>query len=306
MTKIRWRYTMAFEVKIIKDSVSREGKNLTTMQLKYPRFIHAEFMTHREFSRNASSSRAIPVAKMIEMVRTDPAMPIHWGANQPGMQADNQLTGEGLAGTVSAWGWAANYAADQAEYMSKLGAHKQVANRILEPFQWISVVMSSTQWANFYGLRCHADAQPEIKLLAEMMREAQYKSVPTPLGEGEWHLPYVCEDDWDKANDYCRVGRITRDMPSYSEMLEILKKVSAARCARVSYLTHDGKPTSITEDLALFDRLAGSQPLHASPLEHQATPDSFDAIDGWKAKQLHGNFVGWIQHRKLLPGEYIG
>ena len=153
---------MAFEVKIIKDSVSREGKNLTTMQLKYPRFIHAEFMTHREFSRNASSSRAIPVAKMIEMVRTDPAMPIHWGANQPGMQADNQLTGEGLAGTVSAWGWAANYAADQAEYMSKLGAHKQVANRILEPFQWISVVMSSTQWANFYGLRCHPEAQPEI------------------------------------------------------------------------------------------------------------------------------------------------
>ena len=296
---------MAFEVKIIKDSVSREGKNLTTMQLKYPRFIHSEFMTHREFSRNASSSRAIPVAKMIEMVRTDPAMPIHWGANQPGMQADNQLTGEGLAGTVSAWGWAANYAADQAEYMSKLGAHKQVANRILEPFQWISVVMSSTQWANFYGLRCHTDAQPEIKLLAEMMREAQYKSVPAPLGEGQWHLPYVREDDWDKANDYCRVGRITRDMPRYSEVLEILKKVSAARCARVSYLTHDGKPTSITEDLVLFDRLAGSQPLHASPLEHQATPDSFDAIDGWKAKQLHGNFVGWIQHRKLLPGEYI-
>lgn len=296
---------MAFEVKIIKDSVSREGKNLTTMQLKYPRFIHAEFMTHREFSRNASSSRAIPVAKMIEMVRTDPAMPIHWGANQPGMQADNQLTGEGLAGTVSAWGWAANYAADQAEYMSKLGAHKQVANRILEPFQWISVVMSSTQWNNFYGLRCHADAQPEIKLLAEMMREAQYKSVPTPLVEGEWHLPYVREDDWDKANDYCRVGRITRDMPSYSEMREILKKVSAARCARVSYLTHDGKPTSIAEDLALFDRLAGSQPLHASPLEHQATPDSFGAMGGWNAKQLHGNFVGWIQHRKLLSGEYI-
>lgn len=296
---------MAFEVKIIKDSVSREGKNLTTMQLKYPRFIHAEFMTHREFSRNASSSRAIPVDKMIQMVRDEPAMPIHWGRNQPGMQANVELIGQDRLDAENAWRMAANKAADLAEAMRDMKLHKQVANRILEPYQWISVVMSSTQWANFYGLRCHADAQPEIKLLAEMMREAQYKSVPTPLGEGEWHLPYVCEDDWDKANDYCRVGRITRDMPSYSEMLEILKKVSAARCARVSYLTHDGKPTSITEDLVLFNRLAGSQPLHASPLEHQATPDSFGAIGGWEAKQLHGNFVGWIQHRKLLAGEYI-
>ena len=79
------------EVKVIADSISESGKRITTFQLKYPRFIHSEVMTHRVFSRNASSSRAIPVKKMIEQVRNNPAMPIHWGANQSGMQAKNEL-----------------------------------------------------------------------------------------------------------------------------------------------------------------------------------------------------------------------
>jgi hypothetical protein len=300
---------MAFEAKIIADSMSQEGIRLTTMQLKYPRFIHAEFMTHREFSRNASSSRAIPVAKMIQMVRDEPAMPIHWGANQPGMQADTQLEGSQLWQTKEIWKNSANLAANYAESMMGEGAHKQVVNRILEPFQWISVVMSSTSFSNFFGLRCHADAQPEIKHLAEMMQAALLDSSPEKLNTGEWHLPYITPQDWTDATHYCQKGRITRDMPNSTEVLEILKRVSAARCARVSYLTHEGKPTHITDDLTLFERLVGAQPLHASPTEHQATPDRNVKLLGlgryWDKPQLHGNFTGWNQHRKFLFGEYI-
>lgn len=300
---------MAFEVKILKKSESKQGIVLTTWQLKYPRFIHAEFMTHREFSRNASSSRAIPVRKMIEQVRLDPATPIHWGANQPGMQADNQLDPVKLAIAKDQWHEAAWNAANVAEAMDYNGLHKQVANRVLEPFQWMHVVMSTTSLTNFFGLRCHPDAQPEIKLLAEMM-EAEYKQVDSVLlAPGEWHLPYINLIDWEEATAFCQVGRTTRDMPSHEEVVEVLKKMSAARCARVSYLTHEGRKPTIEADLELFDRLVGARPLHASPTEHQATPDvkvqSRIAEHVWDSPELHGNFNGWVQHRKLLAGEYI-
>ena len=308
-----------FEAKIIAHSVSEQGKEIITYQLKYPRFIHAEFMTHRLFSRNASSSRAIPVAKMIEQVRTNPAMPVHWGANQPGMQADVEVQHVGNAKDL--WRQAANKAADMAEEMLNIGLHKQVANRILEPYQWISVVVTATEWDNFHTLRSHKDAQPEIKLLSDMMLEARAKSTPQLLKAGEWHLPYI---DLDK--DFESVSLLLKDIRSeegwYAQIYDVLKKVSAARCARVSYLTHDGKPTTVEADMALCERLAGAQPFHASPFEHQATPDNlkyFPYIDSnthpdgnaigfqrrWENPELHGNFVGWIQARKLMPGEHI-
>jgi hypothetical protein len=303
---------MGFEVKVISDSISQEHNHrITTLQLKYPRFIHAEFMTHREFSRNASSSRAIPVTKMIEQVRTEPAAPIHWGKNQPGMQAHEELGPTDRREAQENWLTAAECAASVAEAMNARGVHKQVVNRILEPYQWISVVVTSTSFSNFDGLRRHPDAQPEIKHLADLMAAARTSSNPTQLVPGEWHLPYILEADWETAQRFCQVGRVTRDMPSYHEVVNVLKKVSAARCARVSYLTHEGKATDLLEDLKLFDRLVGAQPLHASPTEHQATPDEmvFSTLyerDVWRAAPLHGNFTGWVQHRKLLPGEYIG
>lgn len=290
-----------FEAKIIAHSISEQDKEIITFQLKYPRFIHSEFLTHRLFSRNASSSRAIPVAKMIEQVRTNPAMPIHWGANQPGMQADNEVHHTGDAKDL--WKEAANKAADVAEEMLDMGLHKQVANRILEPYQWISVVCTATEWDNFHALRSHKDAQPEIKLLSDMMLEARAKSTPQLLKAGEWHLPYIKPDDYTEVETYLgRKGILPR-----SELVEdLLKEVSAARCARVSYLTHDGKPTTVEADLALCDRLAGAQPFHASPFEHQAAPDYFDdKYNHWRNKELHGNFVGWIQARKTMVGEHI-
>jgi hypothetical protein len=273
------------EVKVIADSISQNEKRITTLQLKYPRFIHAEFMTHRMFSRNASSSRAIPVAKMIEQVRTDPAMPVHWGKNQPGMQAYEQLSEPQLIRTKSLWVEAATAACDLAERMNAEGAHKQIVNRILEPFQWIHVVVTATEWDNFFALRIHPAAQPEIHDLAKQMKQAMDNSVPKLLLVGDWHLPYV---DVNEIGD------------------EILAaKISAARCARVSYLTHDNKTPSTKQDLELFNQLAtrpyidkrgnelkSDDPVHYSPLEHQAMP----SID---PNSISGNFVGWEQFRKF-------
>lgn len=319
-----------FEAKVIAHSISSFDKEIITYQLKYPRFIHAEAKTHRvleidsvlveiltdmgfmddpNLSRNASSSRAIPVAKMIEQVRTNPAMPIHWGANQPGMQADMEVAD--IDNAKDLWRTAAANAADLAEAMMEGGLHKQVANRILEPFQWISVVVTATEWDNFHALRSHKDAQPEIKLLSDMMLEARAKSTPRLLDVGMWHLPYADSlRDWEDVLIYLKKVRATHSEPINTELndLLLLKKVSAARCARVSYLTHDGKPTTVEADLALCERLAGAQPFHASPFEHQATPDEFWDIagdNGWENPHLHGNFVGWIQARKMMVGEHI-
>lgn len=276
---------MTFEAKVIEDSISHHGVRLTTLQLRYPRFIHAEFMTHRVFSRNASSSRAIPVAKMIEQVHTEPAMPIHWGKNQPGMQAQEELSGREAAIVKATWREAARAAARQARAMADLGAHKQVVNRILEPFQFISVVVTATEWANFFELRNHPDAQPEIHHLAVLMQEAIGKSIPFQRHRNRddancWHLPYVQADE------------------RHAFDVETLRKLSAARCARVSYLTHDGENPDVFKDLALFERLVGSRPLHASPVEHQAYP--LPGADQWDK-----NFRGWRQFRTLVEVEHF-
>ena len=263
---------MKIEAKIIADSISTAGKRITTMQLCYPRFIHSEFMTHRMFSRNAMSSRAVPVAKMIEQVRNDPAMPIHWGKNQPGMQAHEELKGKSKSNAIENWKQAAVYAAETAVYLSADGAHKQIVNRILEPFQWMHTVVTATEWDNFFELRCHPDAQPEINALACAMRDAMQASTPTERLEYEWHLPYVSDDE--------------RELNTTDK----LRKISAARCARVSYLKHDGTAPNTDEDLKLFERLAGGKPIHASPLEHQATP-----MTAYRSR----NFIGWLQFREV-------
>lgn len=268
-----------FEAKIILDSVNVSGDRLTTFQLRYARFIHSELMTHRVFSRNAMSSRAVPVAKMIAQVRDNPAKPIHWGMNKPGMQATEEVP---VASAEHLWQKAANLAADVAEQMVKLNLHKQVANRILEPYQWMNTIVTATEWDNFYSLRAHPDAQPEFQRLATMMLEAQKSSQPKLLRVGEWHLPYVTTAELEDMKS-------TRTEKLHPFRVGQMQKVSAARCARVSYLTHDGRRPDIAEDLALFDRLAGGVPLHASPLEHQATPGTADC----------GNFKGWTQFRKV-------
>jgi thymidylate synthase ThyX len=278
---------MTISAKVIADSITTAGVRLTTMQLQYPRFIHSEFMTHRVFSRNAGSSRAIPTAKLVEMVRETPVFPVEWGQNKPGMQAEEVISVENQALAKQHWQLAARSAAHTAEILSKLGVHKQVTNRVLEPFLPINVVVSSTEWANFYALRDHKDAQPEIRALAIAIKEARGAVIPVELLEGDWHLPYV-----DLAVDVERIGEDDPDT-----VTDMLRKLSVARCARVSYKAFDGTVASVADDVALFDKLVGSEPGHWSPTEHQATPDAFNI-----APALHGNFRGWVQFRKTLGG----
>jgi len=310
---------MTISASVIADSISASGVRLTTFKLRYPRFIHAEFMTHRTFSRNASSSRAIPVAKMIEDLRRDPAMPVHWGSNQPGMQAGEEVNASLKSSCESQWLKSMEDCIRSAQMMYTLGGlHKQIANRILEPWAHINVVCTATDYANFYALRRHKDAQPEIKVLADAMWDAQQDSTPFGLAPGEWHLPYIDwkpaynrlksdSQDWMAAEDQITGHGVLRVVPQEEQVIEILKKVSVARCARVSYLTHDGRPTSVEEDIALYNRLLGSSPLHASPAEHQATPDTTTG-DTWTLfdhEFQHGNLTGWRQLRKMLPNEFV-
>jgi thymidylate synthase ThyX len=270
---------MGYSARVLLDSVSPGGVRLVTMEVRYPRFIHAEFMTHRMFSRNAGSSRALPIRKMIAAVRDEPAMPIYWGKNQTGMSARSEVGPQARALAEAEWLRALDNALASAERLSEsdIDLHKQLVNRILEPFAWITVIVTATEWTNFFTQRCHPDAQPEIKHLADVMLAAFRSSAPSQVAAGEWHTPLVQDDE--RGLD-----------------LELRKRLSVARCARVSYLTHDGSRDH-DKDLELFTRLvAGGANGHWSPFEHVATP-----LD--RADETLANLRGWKQYRKFFAVE---
>lgn len=304
--------------RIVADSIGESSKRLTTFLLRYPRWIHAEGRTHRKLliseevvtpslmedpnlSRNASSSRAIPVERMIEDVRRDPAVPMYWGANQRGMQAgeecDNLVTyydyNEDMAvksAREKAWLHARDHAVVMARAFAEAGYHKQIVNRLLEPFSHINVVVTATEWTNFHALRDHEMAEPHIRLLSQRMQIAANESEPKVLRPGEWHLPFVTPHEIEL------LGSTEAAIP-----------LSVARCARTSYRTHDGRKPNFGEDMKLARVLLGSAPLHASPAEHQARPDINvgSEVDGdvWRDRNLWGNLKEWVQYRKTLAGE---
>lgn len=260
--------------KVIADSITSTGVRLTTIEYTAPRFILAEFNTHRVFSRNAGSSRAIPTTKLIERVVDTPVIPM-WSRNKPGMQGVFDVTTEEEAEWTKIWLEARDDAVKHAKRLAEVKAHKQSVNRVLEPYMYYKGVVTSTEWANWFALRDHEAAQPEIAMLARAFREAMDASIPRLLDEGSWHLPYVFEDE------------LHLDLPSQI-------KVSVARCARVSYKTHDDDKVSVLEkDIKLYDDLLAEK--HMSPFEHQACPDPF-----FEEEYLSGNFSGWVQFRKLL------
>lgn len=312
------------KAEIICDSIATT--RLTTFKLRYPRFIHAEFMTHRMISRNASSSRALPVAKLLEEVRSDElrAAPMFWGAEQKGMQTGDELPEYEMFMAQESWKQAALSAAKFAELLAWRGAHKSIVNRLLEPFSHINVVATATEWDNFFGLRLHKDAEPTMRALAVAMWEARQTSKPTQLNPGQWHLPFVYAGYYIDGEQVFQCGGLPPIVDDRIE-LDTAIKISVARCARTSYESFPkvledgtivpGKRSTIEEDLKLYDRLVGAQPLHASPAEHQATPDhpALKPPEGWDTGPLHqtgwftphehGNFVGWRQYRKMLSGE---
>lgn len=296
---------MTITAKVICDSQPKTGTRITTLELEYPRFIHSEFMTHRMFSRNASSSRAIPIMKMIQAVIDNPAMPIHWGKNQAGMQAREQLEDRYQLQAQLLWKAARDSAVEHARTMMALGAHKQIVNRILEPFTHIRVIVTATNFANFFALRDHEDAQPEIRELAVAMKKAIEESTPQLLGISEWHLPYLDEEDLKNIREHLKENNITRHEPAQHQIWMMACAVSAARCARVSYLTHDGERPTLEKDLELYRHLVNANPPHMSPCEHQATPDIHDMHEGWHRLELQANFTGWVQFRHLIKGESV-
>lgn len=280
------------KAEIVCDSIAPSGIRLTTFVLTYPRFIHSEFMTHRVFSRNASSSRAIPVKKSIQMVIDNPVIPLAFTKNKAGMQGGEALDGEAHDAAIKTWLLARDNAVLAAMTLSDLEVHKQYANRILEPFAHITVVVTATDWSNFFALRCHPMAQPEICLLATSMWETYSLSTPEELYDGDWHLPFITQKDRSNALHYVNYENLGVSFD------ELILKQSVARCARVSYLNHDGTSSTEEQDMQLYDRLLGSAPLHASPAEHQAMACSDPNVRS-------GNFRGWIQYRKTLKNENV-
>jgi len=306
---------MSYEVKILMDSIA-QGVRLTTVAATYPRIIHSELMTHRMLSRNAASSRAIPVEKNIDRVLKDPFIPEVFHANVKGMQGGEALDPGLQQAAWDAWTDAIDDATRHAARLAKIGVHKQWANRLLEPYSWITTIITATEWENFFALRCHKDAAPEFQKIAGMIRDAMGGSTPTQLDPGDWHLPFV-EIVLDRPRIYkldgietaahaipvdCADSDVRRII---NEAFEPYVKVSVARCARVSYLTHDGK-RDVAADLALYDKLVNASPRHLSPCEHAARVVLGESRGRRDEPAFYGNFrAPWEQHRKQIDGEAV-
>ena len=300
---------MAYEARVLADSVTERGDRLTTLEVIFPRFVLAEFNTHRMLSRNTASSRAIPVEKQLAKVLNDPFVPEYWGANKAGMQATEQLSDAERYNAEQRWLESRDYAVlgataliggsgklkdeslaerikvindaygyDLENKSLRTPVHKQTANRMLEPYMWHTALVTATDWSNFMALRAHEFAQPEIRTTAYMMRDVMSSSKPTPTRPGEFHLPLVREEDLE--------------LP-----IDMLIKVAIGRCARVSYMTHDGRRDP-EKDVQLYDQLLNDG--HMSPMEHVATPMNDEQF---AAGPYLGNFRGWVQHRKTIPHE---
>jgi len=299
--------------KIIADSISSCGKRITTFELQYPRFIHSEVMTHSLLAKNSSSSRAVPVKKMLEIVRNNPASPIHWGKNQSGMVSAGELEGDALEAVKLNWFESAKHATSFSEAMSELGCHKEVSNRITEPYQWMKVILTGTEFENFFWLRDADDAQPEIASLARHMRKAREENEPVLLYPGEWHLPYITT----YRGEYCEWPDYIDPLSGESLSLETARTVSMARCAAVSYRTED---IGLEKAQDIYTKLFSGQKVHASPAMHQATPMEDLATITKKLEYMFeaegvthldrygalwsGNLQGWIQYRQLLANHY--
>lgn len=236
--------------KVLADSLSSTGSRLTTMEVTFHRYVLAEFNKHRAFSNSAASSRAIPAAKLIAKAQESCVEPLHWGKNQSGMSAREELTGQELAYAKQAWNIARARAIDVALAMVETNVHKQVVNRVIETFLPVTLVVTGDEraYANFFSQRCHPDAQPEMQALAFAMQHEYNTNEPKPVVEGDWHLPFYSRD--------------LAEIP-----LVDCVKACVARCARVSYNNHHGE-RKLSDDLALFDKLVSASPPHLTPFEH--------------------------------------
>lgn len=319
--------------KIVLDSVSAvTGDRLTTMEITYPRFILAEFNTHRMFSRNSASSRAIPFAKMQENLT---AVPVRFGQANKGMQDkgedfdveihDPQHYGGAFYDSAEGtWESAKHYAMYFSESFYNAGYHKQVYNRLTEPFQMMKTVVSATEWSNFFWLRDDEAADPSIAELARCMKQAYEQSVPQMLQAGEWHLPYVDAKYYPEDEKQTFEIEVVKGL-FQGISLEDAIKVSCARACAVSFRNTD---YGLEKSAEVYERLISDSKIHGSALEHaakvmQPCTEFHGYEDGaminlskfpntWEEGISHsdrkgnlwsGNFKGFIQHRKTIKGE---
>lgn len=263
--------------KVIKDSMFGNSR-LITMEVEFHRFILPEVNTHRVFSRNYQSSRAVPVKNMIKQVWSNPAIPVEFGKNKSGMQADEAVNHKRLAEFL--WRAGAKLSAIMAYLMMKVGVHKQVTNRIIEPFMSTKGVITASYegWESFFKLRIHPDAQPEIRAIALKIHDAISSSKPQSLKSGEWHLPYVDS----------KIGNIDN----------IMKSTSCV--AQVSYRKLDDsidKAKMIYSMLNLpEDGVEKEDPPHYSPAEHVAKYAK--GVSGFKSGNFDSRNI--YQYRKML------
>lgn len=272
--------------KVIADSISPEGKRLTTLEVEMHRFVLAEFNTHRVFSRNSASSRAIPYQKMRAKALDSTAYPVVWPAEQKGMQGGAALVASSEAQCKRIWREALYEVVQQTDALFYYGLHKSLINRLLEPFIPHKAIVTATEWDGFFSQRLHSDAQPEIHNLAVEMKAVMDASTPKSISIGQWHTPYIDTQDVDNILD--------SDWTDYFDHpTDAILAVSSARCARVSYETHDGV-RDVEKDYDLFFRLKDHVPAHASPFEHVARP----VVP--QASYHESNFKGWEQYRGIL------
>ena len=299
--------------KVVCDSISEQGIRLTTFEIEYPRIVMSEFNTMRAISKNSSSSRAIPVSKMLEHTKNINLKPIYFGSKKSGMQAGDELVGEDLRYAKSTWESALHSMVHSAKILDECGVAKEVCNRLVEPFQLVKVVCTATDWENFFNLRLHPDADPNICMLAYKMYKAMQETKPIELKAGEWHLPFV-NVGWNGKGEMCYA-----DEGFNFISLEQAIKLSAASCASVSYRTDN---MTLEKADKIFDMLIKAEVVHSSPLEHCATPvkPKFNELgkvrincsepQSWEEGITHinkqgelcsGNLRGFIQYRHLLP-----
>lgn len=338
--------------KIIADSVDGRGNRITSYILTYPRFIHPELMTHRVFSRNSASSRAIPFAKMLKMIQEDPFIPIAWQKDHPGMQGTEYHNEDWVKIAKIGWLTARDRAIQNAEILNNAGLTKQLCNRLLEPFMWHTVLVTATSFDNFFELRCpkyqhqneesfkswkdlvsaafnqgasrdwvdgleetpllerllssKSGAEIHIQALAESMWDAINDSTPKELKAGEWHIPFGDQIDVSgtQADIFKRLDRgLTNEELDFARI-----KIAVARCARLSYMTFDGK-IDYEKDIKLHDQLFASK--HASPFEHVAKVMSSEEYNdeyflrqpGYDELGMCNNFKGFIQYRYMIENK---
>lgn len=286
--------------KVIKDSYYKNHKGttyrVTTLECEYPRFILSELNTHRQLSKNSSSSRAIPIKRMNSLIMDSNTQPEFWGKNHPGMQAYQELDQETIKLCERIWQQSKAMQIKAAQELSDLGLHKQIANRLTEPFHQMKTLITATCWDNFFNLRLHPTTQPEFRILAEKIELALAKSKPEKIETQDWHLPYI---------DTQRIGnrQVYSSLGSELTLKEALM-LSVSCCAQVSYRNLD---LSIEKAERIYKQLIESNPKHLSPSEHQAQRPL--NIDQWPLGITHqtrshefysANFRGFIQLRKLI------